>query len=177
MTIYIVESHWRHRNYEWAHVELCSKQKVWNIYKYVSYFRFLKVATLCFIDSAANPWPSLNELHDVVTWNGFHFTGVPCQGSFVEFLAFLMGLGPSVVLCRSQVGTQLTAPFDKPIHMTTSWSSSRECQECSKQRVAILKNLKYKTCFELFHTFFVYSIIPYLFFHSFDAFRDKLQCK
>ena len=87
-------------------------KKVWSNSKYVSYFRFLKVATLCFVDSAANPWPSLNELHDVVTWNGFHFTGVPCQGSFLEFLAFLMGLGPSVVLCRSQVGTQLTGLFD-----------------------------------------------------------------
>ena len=27
MTIYIVDSHWRHRNYEWKHMELCSKQK------------------------------------------------------------------------------------------------------------------------------------------------------
>ena len=81
-------------------------KKVWNNSKHVLNFRFLKVAPLCFVDSTANPWPSLNELHDVVTWNGFHFTGVPCQGSFVEFLAFLMGLGPSTVWCRSQVGTQ-----------------------------------------------------------------------
>ena len=27
MTIYIVDSHWRHQNYEWTHVELCTKQK------------------------------------------------------------------------------------------------------------------------------------------------------
>ena len=27
MTIYIVDSHWRHQNYEWTHMELCSKQK------------------------------------------------------------------------------------------------------------------------------------------------------
>ena len=79
--------------------------------KYVSYFRFLKVATHCFVDSTANPWPSLTELHDVVTWNGFHFTDVPCQGAFVEFLALLIGLGQSAVLCRSQVGTQLTADY------------------------------------------------------------------
>ena len=32
--------------------------------------------------------------------------------TFVKCLALLMGLGPSVVLCRSQVGTQLTALFD-----------------------------------------------------------------
>ena len=70
--------------------------------------RFLRVAALCFVDSAANPRPSLSELHDVFTWNGSHLTGVPCHGSFVEFLAFLMGFWPSVV-CRSQVGTQLIA--------------------------------------------------------------------
>ena len=44
-----------------------AKKKMLNNTKYVLYFRFLKVATLCFVDSAANPWPSLNELHDVVT--------------------------------------------------------------------------------------------------------------
>ena len=38
-------------------MELCSKEQIVNI----------KVATLCFVDSPANPWPSLNELHDVVT--------------------------------------------------------------------------------------------------------------
>ena len=37
-------------------------KKVRNNSKYVSYFRFLEV-----VDSAANPWPSLNELHGVVT--------------------------------------------------------------------------------------------------------------
>lgn len=73
------------------------------------YFRFFKVAILCFVDSAAKP--SLSELHDVVTWNGFHFIGVPCQVSLVEFHAFLMGLGLSVVLCRSQVCTQLPPLF------------------------------------------------------------------
>lgn len=37
------------------------------------------------------------------------FTLLVClQASFVEFLAFLMGQGPSVVLCKSQVDTQLT---------------------------------------------------------------------
>uniref|UniRef100_A0A667Y5U0 Pyridine nucleotide-disulfide oxidoreductase domain-containing protein 2 n=1 Tax=Myripristis murdjan TaxID=586833 RepID=A0A667Y5U0_9TELE len=44
-----------------------AKKKLLNNSKYVLYFRFLKVATLCFVDSTANPWPSLNELHDVVT--------------------------------------------------------------------------------------------------------------
>lgn len=57
--------------------------------------------TLCFFDTAANPWCSLNELHEVLR-----------QGYLVEFLALLMGLGPSVVLCRCQAATQLTAQLD-----------------------------------------------------------------
>ena len=118
MTIYIVESHWRHRNYEWAHVELCSKQKVWNIYKYVSYFRFLKVATLCFIDSAANPWPSLNELHDVVTSSGFHLTGVPSSSGFnCGISCFLNGVG--TISCVVQKSGWYTA--DSPIWQTNSY--------------------------------------------------------
>lgn len=43
-----------------------AKKKLINNSKYLLYFRLLKVATLCF-DSAANPWPYLDERHDVVT--------------------------------------------------------------------------------------------------------------
>ena len=45
------------------------KQDIWNyVAKHsIKLLNNLKVATLCFVDSAANPWPSLNELHDVVT--------------------------------------------------------------------------------------------------------------
>ena len=47
----------------------------------------------------------------------------------------------------------------KAFQVTTSWSWLRECQECAKlssrQRVATSKNLKYKICFDLFHTFLV----------------------
>ena len=106
MTIYVVDSHWRHQNYEWTHIELCSKKKKCEI----TQSRHPLLCWQCCKPLALSQWA--NELHDVVTWNGFHLTGEPCQGSFVEFLAFLMGLGPSVVLCRSQVGTQLTALFD-----------------------------------------------------------------
>ena len=38
------------------------------------------------------------------------------------------------------------------------------------QRVA---NLKYETYLELFHTFFVDDIIPYVLIHSFDAFSER----
>ena len=71
MTIYIVDSQWRHQNYEWTHMELCSKQKVWNNSKHVLYFRFFRIATLCFTYCFAHSWHSLDELHEVVTWNGF----------------------------------------------------------------------------------------------------------
>lgn len=48
-----------------------AKKKLINNSKCVLYFRFLQAAALCFVDSAANTRPSLNELHDVVTWDGF----------------------------------------------------------------------------------------------------------
>lgn len=35
--------------------------------KYDLYFRFLKAATLYFVEMATKPLPSLSELHDVVT--------------------------------------------------------------------------------------------------------------
>ena len=28
MAIYIVDSYWKHQNYEWTHMELCSKQQI-----------------------------------------------------------------------------------------------------------------------------------------------------
>ncbi|XP_073503929.1 TBCC domain-containing protein 1 isoform X2 [Phyllobates terribilis] len=38
--------------------------------------RFFKVATFCFDDCFAHSWHSLDELQEVVTGDGFHFTGV-----------------------------------------------------------------------------------------------------
>ena len=46
--------------------------------KYILDFRFFKVATLCLEDSFAHSWHYLNQLHEVVTWNVFQLTGVPC---------------------------------------------------------------------------------------------------
>jgi hypothetical protein len=54
------------------------------------------------------------------------------------------------------------------------------CQECAKlssrQRVATLKNLKYKIYLDLFNTF-GYYMIPYVLFHKFDVFTIILQCR
>lgn len=52
-------------------MELCSKQK--DKPEYVLYFRFFKVATF------AHSQHSLDQIHEVVTWNGFQLTCVPCQ--------------------------------------------------------------------------------------------------
>ena len=39
--------------------------------KCILYLRFFKVATLCLDDSFAHSWHSLNQLHEVFTWNAF----------------------------------------------------------------------------------------------------------
>lgn len=49
MTIYIVDSHWRNQNYEWTHMELCSKEKtVKYLIERALWFRFFKIVTFCF---------------------------------------------------------------------------------------------------------------------------------
>jgi hypothetical protein len=57
-------------------MELCRNQK--SVKQIKIYFRFFKVATVCLDDSFAHSWHSLNQLHEVVTWNAFQLTGVPC---------------------------------------------------------------------------------------------------
>ena len=59
-------------------MESCSNQKSVKQTKYILYLRFFKVATLCLDDSIAHYWHSLNQLHEVVTWNAFKLTGVHC---------------------------------------------------------------------------------------------------
>ena len=62
----------------------------------------------------------------------------------------------------------------------SSWSWLRECQECAKlsprQRVAILKNLRYKIYLDLFNTFLDTTLFHVL-FHTFDVFTIILQCR
>ena len=59
-------------------MESCSNQKSVKQIKIDLDFRFFKVATLCLDDSFAQSCHSLNQLHEVVTWNAFQLTGVPC---------------------------------------------------------------------------------------------------
>ena len=67
-------------------------------------------------------WHSLNQLHEVVTWNAFQLTGVP-------FLTFLMHLSQSVVLWQGRGGIQKIAVFCKrrsPYYGKNSSNKQRE---------------------------------------------------
>ena len=50
-------------------MESCSNQK--SVKQTQIYLRFYKVTTLCLDDSFAHSRHSLNQLHEVVTWNAF----------------------------------------------------------------------------------------------------------
>jgi len=51
-------------------MESCSKQiKIYVI------FEILQIATLWLDDSFAHYWHSLNQHHEIVTWNAFQLTG------------------------------------------------------------------------------------------------------
>ena len=56
-------------------MESCSNQK--SVKQIKIYFRFFKLAPLCFDDSFAHSWYCLNQLQKVITWNAFKLTGVP----------------------------------------------------------------------------------------------------
>ena len=59
-------------------MESCiNKKKVLNEPQYILDLRFFKVATLCLDDNFAHSWHSINQLHEVITWNEFQLTGVP----------------------------------------------------------------------------------------------------
>ena len=59
-------------------MESCSKQKSVKQFKIYFIFEILQIATLCLDDNFAHAWHSLNQLHEVVSWNAFQLTGVPC---------------------------------------------------------------------------------------------------
>ena len=73
---YIVEQQRIHQNYEITHMDSCSNQK--SVIQIKIYLRFFRVASLCLDDSFAQSWHSLSQLHEIVTWNAFKLTGMPC---------------------------------------------------------------------------------------------------
>ena len=59
-------------------MESCKNQKSVKQIKIYVNLRLFKVAALCLDDSFAHSWHSFNQFHEVVTWNAFQLTGVPC---------------------------------------------------------------------------------------------------
>jgi hypothetical protein len=53
----------------------------------------------------------------------------------------------------------------------------RVCKAVIKAKGGYFEKLKYNIYFELFNTFLGYYMIPYVLFHSFDAFTIILQCR
>ena len=51
-------------------------KKVLNKSKYILYLRLYKVAILCLDVSFAHSLHSLNQLHEVVTWNAFQLISI-----------------------------------------------------------------------------------------------------
>ena len=64
---------------------------------------------------------------------------------------------------------ELFQDFWKSIPGEAGLENPKSVKNCQRQRVAILKNLKYKIYFDLFDTL-VHYVIPYVLFHSFDVF-------
>jgi hypothetical protein len=64
-------------------MESCSNQKC--VTQIKIYFIFFKVATLCLYDRFAHSSHSLNQLHEVVTWNAFQLKVHLCFLSLMHF--------------------------------------------------------------------------------------------
>ncbi|XP_073495545.1 uncharacterized protein, partial [Phyllobates terribilis] len=62
---------------------------------------FFKVATFCFDDCFAHSWHSLDELQEVITGNGLHFTGILCL------------IGPSKATIRSGNSMTVRCVYDE----------------------------------------------------------------
>jgi hypothetical protein len=59
-------------------MELCSNQKSVKQIQIYFIFEILQIATLSLDDRFAHSWHSLNQIHEVVTWNAFQLTDVSC---------------------------------------------------------------------------------------------------
>ena len=59
-------------------MESCSNQKNPKQIQIYVIFEILQSSHSYIDDSFAQAWQSINQLHEVVTWNAFQLTGVPC---------------------------------------------------------------------------------------------------
>ena len=101
-----------------------------NTSKYILYLRFFKVAPFCIDDSFAYSWNSLNQRHEVVTWNAFQLTGISfllklplmrnATGKEDPELPLLQRIS-SLELPASEVAAQINASKSSSnIHISTS---------------------------------------------------------
>jgi hypothetical protein len=58
-------------------MESCSNKNSVKQIKIYFIYEIIQIATLCLDNSFAHSWYSLNQLHEVVTWNAFQLTGMP----------------------------------------------------------------------------------------------------
>lgn len=75
-----------------------------------------KKATICLDDNFAHDWCYLNQLHEVVSLNGFQLTGMPCQ-NLTSAISYL--LNETVVLYKGSAGVQKIGLFNccsNPLH-------------------------------------------------------------
>ena len=98
-------------------------------------------------DQEGEWWSAASDnLASTITWPQPNWDGLGWVGPQSE--------GKAANKCSAYVGTP-----SRLLEKHSRWSWLRECQECAKlssrQRVATLKNLKYKIYFDLFNTFLV----------------------
>ena len=100
-----------------------------NKLKYVVHLRFFKVATICLDDSFAHSWHSLNHLQDLVSWNAFQLTCVPCKKYVCGISFHLNAFEPiSCVVTRGGVYRRCRYYGKKSItsrHGQSIWKTSR----------------------------------------------------
>ena len=126
--------------------------------KYILYFRFFEVATLCLDDNFAQSWHSLNHLHEECF--SYNLEGV---STYAEHLlaAFPSLCGPTHPK-PSQFGCGRVI-----VEARSSDAALHHSPSCS--------NIPY-TAWRSVNTFFGYYMFPYMLFHSFDVFTIILQC-
>lgn len=95
-------------------------------------------------------WPRRRVMECCARWPGLHSHWTWTQSRWFGMRWTAEAKGPTIGNSFKTVG--------KSFQVTTSWSSSKEFQECAKQEpeqmVATLKKEEYMTYFQLFHTFF-----------------------
>ena len=120
-------------------MESCSIQKRVKHIKIYLYLRFFEVATLNLDDSFAHSWLSLNQLHEVVTWNAFQLTGVPWSKLFWGISILLNAFEPISCVVSRTLKVSSSAVSKKHQALWSNWLSWGTPQERKTQRYSALR--------------------------------------